>query len=70
MNTTETKTTPPVVEKLAYSREETCAVLGGISPVTLWRYVKRGLLQPVAGTHGRLYSKKAVIAFLEKQEAA
>jgi predicted site-specific integrase-resolvase len=70
MDSPETKTTPPVVEPLAFSREETCAALGGISPVTLWRYAKRGLLQPVAGTHGRLYSKKAVLAFLEKAEAA
>lgn len=70
MNTPETKTTPPVVEKLALSREETCAVLGGISPVTLWRYNKRDLLKPVSGTHGRLYAKKAIQAFLEKAEAA
>lgn len=69
MSTAATQPPAPSIEKLAYSREETCVVLGGISTVTLWRYVKRGLLHPVAGTNGRLYSKKAVLAFLEKEGA-
>lgn len=54
---------PPVTEKLAYNKDELCAVLG-VSPVTLWRLEKRGLLRPVPGIRHKLYSRKVVEAFL------
>lgn len=59
----------PEIEKLAYTREETLAAFGNISSVTLWRYCKRGLIAAVPGTNGRLYSKKAIQAFLERGAA-
>jgi transcriptional regulator with XRE-family HTH domain len=66
VSTTLTTTTPtaPAAEKLAYSQAELCAALG-LSKVTLWRLEKRNLLRPVPGIRNKIYSRRAVEAFLE-----
>lgn len=51
------------VEKLAYTADEIQSILG-ISPVTRWRYEKRGLLKAVPGIRHKLYSRKSVDEFL------
>jgi hypothetical protein len=50
-------------DKLAFSKKELCDAIG-VSPVTLWRLEKRGLLRPVAGIRHRIYSRKEVERFL------
>jgi DNA-binding transcriptional MerR regulator len=52
------------VERLAYTKAELCEALR-VSPVTLWRLEKKGLLEPVAGLRHKLYSKAAVERFIE-----
>lgn len=51
-------------ERIAYSGSELDALLG-ISTVTRWRLEKRGLLRAVPGIRTKLYSRKAVEAFLD-----
>ena len=53
----------PVVEKLAYNTAELCSALG-ISPVTIWRLNRRGLLRPIYGLRHKLYAKAEVQRFL------
>lgn len=55
----------PVIEKLAYTGAEVNEILGGISGVTRWRLEKKGLLVRVPGIGKPLYSRQAVLAFLE-----
>ena len=50
--------------KLAYSRKELAALLG-ISTRSLRRLEQRGLLMPSRALRKKLYSAKAVDAFLE-----
>lgn len=52
------------VEKLAYSKAETCQVLG-VCGVTLWRLEKQGLIIPAPGTRRKVYSKKAITDYLD-----
>lgn len=54
--------------RLAYSKNELSQLLG-LSPVTLWRLEKKGLLRPVAGVRHKLYSAHAVARFLEGRAA-
>lgn len=54
--------------RLAYSKNELSQLLG-LSPVTLWRLEKKGLLRPVAGVRHKLYSANAVSRFLEGRTA-
>ena len=50
-------------ERLAYSRQETAQLLG-VSPVTIDRLAKRGLLRPSRATRRPLYSKREIERFL------
>jgi len=52
------------IERLAYNLDEICAVLGGISKITVWRLEKRGLLHAVAGIRSKLFAKAEVERFL------
>ena len=51
------------IERLAYSKKEACAALG-ISPVSLWRLEKRGLLMPLPQLRHKLYSVEALKKFV------
>ena len=52
-------------ERLAYSRQETAKLLG-VSPVTIDRLAKRGLLRPSRATRRPLYSKREIERFLDE----
>lgn len=52
-------------DRLAYSRQET-AILLGVSPITVDRLAKRGLLKPSRATRRPLYSKKEIERFLDE----
>ena len=54
-------------ERLAYTKEELCALLS-ISPITLWRLEKRGLIHSIAGIRHKLYSVAEVKRFLARRE--
>ena len=58
---------PQKIERLAYTKEELCASLS-LSPVTLWRLEKRGLIHSVAGIRHKLYSVTEVKRFLARRE--
>ena len=51
-------------ERLAYSRLETAKLLG-VSPITIDRLAKRGLLRPSRATRRPLYSKAEIQRFLD-----
>ena len=51
-------------ERLAYTREETAKLLG-VSPITIDRLAKRGLLRPSRATRRPLYSKAEIQRFLD-----
>ena len=51
-------------ERLAYSRLETAKLLG-VSPITVDRLAKRGLLRPSRATRRPLYSKAEIQRFLD-----
>ena len=51
-------------ERLAYSRLETAKLLG-VSPITIDRVAKRGLLRPSRATRRPLYSKAEIRRFLD-----
>jgi hypothetical protein len=53
------------IERLAYNSEETCLALGGISQVTLWRLVKRGLIRPSRALRTPLFSRTEIQRFLD-----
>lgn len=59
----------PTVERLAFTKSELCAALG-LSPVSLWRLEKRGLLLPVQGLRHKLYTVESVQRFLKGGNAA
>ena len=52
-------------DRLAYSRQET-AILLGVSPITVDRLAKRGLLKPSRATRRPLYSKKEIERTLDE----
>jgi len=52
--------------RLAYSTKQTCEALGGISPVSLWRLVKRGLLRPSRALRHPLYPVIEIERFLRE----
>ncbi len=58
---------PQQIERLAYTKDELCASLT-LSPVTLWRLEKRGLIHSVAGIRHKLYSVTEVKRFLARRE--
>ncbi len=55
------------IERLAYTKEELCSSLS-LSPITLWRLEKRGLIHPIAGIRHKLYSVSEVKRFLAGRE--
>lgn len=57
----------PTVQKLAYTKTELSAELG-LSPITIWRLERRGLLRPVPGIRHKLYSRKEIERFLSCRE--
>ena len=61
MNSEPCQNTP--IERLAYSKKETCAALG-ISSVSLWRLEKRGLLMPLPCLRHKLYAVEALKKFV------
>jgi predicted DNA-binding transcriptional regulator AlpA len=63
------KSASQAVEKMAFTGGEV-ETITGLSKVTIWRLEKRGLLKPVPGIRNKLYSRKAVEAFLEGKVAA
>ena len=54
-------------ERLAYSRQETAKLLG-VSPITIDRLAKRGLLRPSRAIRRPLFSKAEIQRFLEETE--
>ena len=54
-------------ERLSYSRQETAKLLG-VSPITIDRLAKRGLLRPSRAIRRPLYSKSEIQRFLEETE--
>ncbi len=55
------------IERLAYTKDELCISLS-LSPITLWRLKKRGLIHAVAGIRHKLYSVAEVKRFLARRE--
>ena len=55
------------IERLAYTKEELCVSLS-LSPITLWRLEKRGLIHSIAGIRHKLYSVAEVKRFLARRE--
>ena len=55
------------IERLAYTKNQLCVSLS-LSPVTLWRLEKRGLIHPIAGIRHKLYSVTEVKRFLARRE--
>ncbi len=58
---------PQHIERLAYTKDELCTSLS-LSPITLWRLEKRGLIHAVAGIRHKLYSVAEVKRFLAERE--
>ena len=58
---------PPHIERLAYTKDELTKALS-LSPVTLWRLEKRGLIHAVTGIRHKLYSVSEVKRFLAGRE--
>ena len=56
-----------IESRLAYSRTETAKLLG-VSPITIDRLAKRGLLRPSRAIRRPLYSKSEIQRFLEETE--
>ena len=52
------------IERLAYTTEQTCEMLGGISRVSLWRLEKKGLKASRA-LRMKLYARAEIERFLE-----
>lgn len=58
---------PQHIERLAYTKDELTKALS-LSPVTLWRLEKRGLIHAVTGIRHKLYSVAEVKRFLARRE--
>ena len=54
------------IERLAYTKKELLVSLS-LSPVTLWRLEKRGLIHPIAGIRHKIYSVAEVKRFLARR---
>ena len=55
------------IERLTYTQKELVALLS-LSPVTLWRSERRGLIHSIAGIRHKLYSVAEVKRFLARRE--
>jgi hypothetical protein len=62
MNSESHQCAPPV-ERLAYSKKEAGAALG-LSPVSLWRLEKAGLLMPIPYLRHKRYSIETLKKFV------
>ena len=51
-------------ERLAFNLREACAAIG-VSPVSMWRMEKRGLIKPSKALRTKLYSRAEILRFLE-----
>ena len=58
---------PQHIERLAYTKDELTKALS-LSPVTLWRLEKRGLIHAVTGIRHKLYSVAEVKRFLARRQ--
>jgi hypothetical protein len=58
----------PPVEKLTLNTREACQALG-LSPTSLWRLEKRGLISSVAGIRTKLYSVAMLRRFIDGKGA-
>lgn len=58
------------LEPLVYTAAQTCLLLGGISQVTLWRWVRRDLLRPIRTSRHLLFARKEIERFLAEQTEA
>ena len=58
---------PQQIERLVYTKDELCTSLS-LSPITLWRLEKRGLIHAVTGIRHKLYSVAEVKRFLARRE--
>ena len=54
------------IERLAYTTDQACEMLGGISRVSLWRLEKRELIKPSKALRMKLYSRAEIERFLEE----
>lgn len=55
-------------EKLAYSRAETCAVLG-VSATSLWRLEKMGRIRCVPGIRNKIFPRAEIERFLRSAQS-
>lgn len=55
------------IERLAYTKKELLAYLN-LSPVSLWRLERRGLIHSIAGIRHKRYSVAEVRRFLERRD--
>ncbi len=62
--TENTRTEKSEVQRLTYTLAETCSAIG-ISPTTIWRLERRGLLLPIQGLRHKRFSVNAVRRFVE-----
>ncbi len=58
------------VQRLVYTADEACAVLGNLSRVTLWRLEKRGLISAVPGLKTKLFSIEVLKKFVAGKSGA
>ena len=58
---------PQQIERLVYTKDELCTSLS-LSPITLWRLERRGLIHAVAGIRHKIYSVAEVKRFLTRRE--
>lgn len=63
MNRTENIPDAPL-ERLTYTKAELCKALR-LSPTTLWRLEKKGLLEPIPGLRHKIFSRNAVERFID-----
>jgi hypothetical protein len=64
MNSTEISATPE--PQLALTREQTAKALGGVSPITVDRLARRGLIHPSRATRRPLYPVWEIERFLRE----
>lgn len=70
-NLADSETKPPAVERLAFTIEETCKALGGISRVTLWRLEALNRIRSIdTGMRLKLFSRGEIERFLSQTRGA
>jgi len=61
------KSEPP--DRAAYKLDESCQILGGISKMSIYRLVERGLLRPNRALRHLIFSREELMRFLRDNEA-